>query len=131
MYKFSKKSKKVLSTCDPVLQSVMEDVLLYKDISIISGHRGSEEQDKLFAEGKSKLKYPNSKHNSNPSKAVDVAPYPHDWSRPDPRELFLIAGLVKGIGLAYGVNITWGGDWDNDGDITDQKFQDLYHFEIS
>ena len=37
--------------------------------------RTKTEQDELFAKGKTKLKYPESKHNRDPSLAIDIAPY--------------------------------------------------------
>ena len=42
---------------------------------IVCGHRNKEDQNKAFAEGKSKLKWPKGKHNKLPSQAVDAAPY--------------------------------------------------------
>ena len=38
--------------------------------------------------------------------------------------------MLRGLGKAMGVNIRWGGDWDSDGDINDNKFDDLVHVEI-
>jgi peptidoglycan L-alanyl-D-glutamate endopeptidase CwlK len=29
-----------------------------------------------------------------------------------------------------GIKIRWGGDWDSDGDINDNRFDDLVHVEI-
>ncbi len=40
------------------------------------------------------------------------------------------AGLVRGIAVSWGVKIRWGGDWDMDGDLKDNSFDDLVHFEI-
>ena len=36
------------------------------------------------------------------------------------------------IGLAAGidVNLRWGGDWDRDFDLKDQRFNDYPHFEL-
>jgi hypothetical protein len=41
-----------------------------------------------------------------------------------------IAGRIIAIGLEEGIVIRWGGDWDRDGSVLDQKFDDLFHFEI-
>ena len=98
------------------------------DCSILIGHRGEEAQNKAFDEGKSKVRYPKGKHNSKPSTAVDVAPYPIDW---EDRERFIyFAGLVKGIALEMGISLRWGGDWNNDTQLSDNKFDDLVHFEL-
>jgi len=45
------------------------------DLCIVCGFRNQSAQEKAFKEGKSKLQFPHSKHNSVPSKAVDVASY--------------------------------------------------------
>lgn len=80
MPKFSQKSLDKLHDCHPLLQMLMLQVIKKTDFSVICGHRSKEDQDKAFAEGHSKLKWPNSKHNKVPSEAVDIVPYPVDWN---------------------------------------------------
>jgi hypothetical protein len=46
------------------------------DFKILCGHREEKEQNEAFNKGNSKLKWPQSKHNSLPSLAVDIAPFP-------------------------------------------------------
>ena len=130
MNKFSKKSNDRLITCDHDLQELFHHVLAVQDCSILAGHRTKEEQNKLFHEvpKKTQLKYPNSKHNIFPSRAVDVAPYPIDWE--DRERFYYFAGIVKGVAHGLGIDIRWGGDWDSDGDFKDQTFDDLVHFEL-
>ena len=97
MPRFGKTSKKRLATCDDGLQNLFYEVVRHFDCSVIIGHRGERDQNKAFDEGKSKVRYPKGKHNSNPSTAVDVAPYPIDW---EDRERFIyFAGFVKGVAL--------------------------------
>lgn len=76
----SKVSQERLATCHPRIQAVMSEVIKYEDFVVIEGHRGQEAQDKAFREGKSKLKWPQGKHNTLPSNAIDIAPYPLDWN---------------------------------------------------
>jgi len=38
--------------------------------------------------------------------------------------------MVRGIGKQLNVNIRWGGDWDSDGEVADNSFDDLVHVEI-
>ena len=40
------------------------------------------------------------------------------------------SGYVLGIASQMGLNIRWGGDWDQDTQTKDNKFDDLVHFEI-
>lgn len=132
MRKWSKKSKLVLDSLDPRLQRVMNRVLQeVADISLTSGHRGEEKQNYLFEHGKSTVVWPNSKHNSNPSIAVDFQPYPYPFSEPKLwGALGYIAGRAMAIGAEEGVVLRWGGDWNGDGDVTNQTFNDLFHLEI-
>jgi len=37
---------------------------------------------------------------------------------------------VFGIAHRRGIKLRWGGDWDRDLDFSDQRFYDLYHFEL-
>ena len=138
------KSTQVFKTLDPRLQEIMSFVLVtVADISLISGRRDEAEQNRLFKEGKSKLRYPNSKHNAFPfSKAVDFQPYPMpNVNATDPKirererkrlwaALAYVAGAARVFAYANGHVIRWGGDWDMDGDLTDQNFDDLFHIEL-
>ena len=48
----------------------------------------------------------------------------------DINQFYLMAGHIQSIAIRLGYKIRWGGDWDRDGDLTDQTFMDLGHFEI-
>lgn len=118
---FSQKSLDHLFTCDKRLVDICTDVNGDGgfDITIICGHRNKEEQNNAFAEGKSKLKWPESKHNKNPSLAVDIAPYPIDWNDIDKfkelnKRMQIAAGKLK-------INLQWGGTF---------TFKDYDHWEI-
>ena len=128
MAKFGKRSKEALLTADDRLQKVFNEVIKYVDCSVLEGHRSQERQDKLFEEGKTKVKYPNGRHNASPSRAVDVTPYPVDWEDRERQTLF--AGFVLGIASSMGIKLRWGGDWDMDFEVQDNKFDDFPHFEI-
>ena len=41
-----------------------------------------------------------------------------------------IAGFVIGIARSMGYNLRWGGDWDMDFNVMDNRFDDFPHFEI-
>jgi peptidoglycan L-alanyl-D-glutamate endopeptidase CwlK len=133
MRAWSHNSRKVYNTLDPRLQRVMDRILHeVADVSLVSGHRDQEEQNDAFDEGVSTLRYPDSKHNSLPSIAVDFQPYPYPNYEPKLwGALGYIAGRALGIALEEGVTLRWGGDWDGDGDTTDQSFDDLFHLEIT
>jgi peptidoglycan L-alanyl-D-glutamate endopeptidase CwlK len=111
-------------------------VILEYDNTIVDGYRGKKEQNEAFERGDSQVKYPNSKHNSIPSEAVDSAPYEVngiDWKR---TQCAHYAGYVKGVAdrlYTEGLmkhRIRCGIDWDQDLDIDDTTFWDATHFEI-
>jgi peptidoglycan L-alanyl-D-glutamate endopeptidase CwlK len=133
---FGKQSLQILETVDPYLKEICHELVKLYDIKVISGFRTKEEQDKIVLEGRSKVSWPKSNHNHDrytitqpPAMAVDIAPYPIDWQNTS-RFVFM-AGLFLGIAHERGTTVRWGGDWDTDGIIlTDQKFDDLGHFEL-
>ena len=128
MYKFGRKSRERLATCDKKLQKVFNEVIKYVDCSVLEGHRSEERQNKLFEEGKTKVKYPVGRHNSNPSNAVDVTPYPVDWNDRERQTLF--AGFVMGVARGMDIRLRWGGDWNMNFKVKDNRFDDFPHFEI-
>ncbi|RMD97826.1 MAG: M15 family peptidase [Bacteroidetes bacterium] len=127
-YKFGKSSMAQYKTLDHRLQRILDEAIQLVDFTILEGHRPNERQAQLLAEGKSKLGPGQSKHNANPSLAVDIAPYPIDW---DNAERFAhLAGICIGIASQLGIKLRWGGDWDMDGELSDNRFNDLPHLEI-
>jgi len=128
MASFGSKSKEKLSTCHSDLQKVFYEVVKTFDCSVLEGHRDERRQNKLFEEGKTKVKYPTGRHNSNPSRAVDVTPYPVDWDDRERQTLF--AGFVIGIARSMDIRLRWGGDWDMDFQVSDNRFDDFPHFEL-
>lgn len=134
MPKFSQESFSKLSTCHIELQTLFYEVIRHFDCQVLEGYRNEQDQDAAFAAGNTKLRWPNGKHNHQPSMAVDVAPYPVDWN--NTKRFYWFGGYVMGIAqrlkdegkMTYSVR--FGGDWDSDKDITDQTFNDLVHFEL-
>jgi len=128
MPKFGTKSRNQLSTCKKELQEVFNEVIKTVDCSVLEGHRGKNRQNSLYKEGKTKVTFPKGRHNSSPSNAVDVAPYPIDWG--DRERFHLFAGFVLGIAKSMGINLRWGGDWNMNWEVDDNKFDDFPHFEL-
>jgi hypothetical protein len=120
MFQFSKRSSDNLAQCDPRLQKVAHEAANYFNFTIICGHRGQEEQDRAWREGRSKLRFPRSKHNQAPSLAMDCVPYPLDWN--DTKAFQEMARVMKQAAKTVGVDLVWGGDW--------KGFVDMPHFEV-
>ena len=128
MPKFGRKSKENLNTCDSRLQKIFNEVIKHVDCSVLEGHRSKDRQNKLYEEEKTKVKYPDGRHNRQPSSAVDVMPYPVDWKDRERQTLF--AGFVIGVASQMGIKLRWGGDWDQDFQVVDNRFDDFPHFEL-
>ena len=135
MPKFGKQSLDRLATCDERIQKVMNEAIKHYDFTVLYGYRTPAEQFELFKQGRTLVgkewkvtgktvtqldgKTKMSNHNSNPSKAIDIAPYPIDWNN---IQRFLdMAKVVKEAAKTVGVEITYGGDW---------KMKDYPHFEV-
>jgi peptidoglycan L-alanyl-D-glutamate endopeptidase CwlK len=131
---FSPRSLKLLSTCDPQLRAICQEVIRYKDISVVSGRRDRAEQDELYRTGKSQLKYPDSKHNATPlSMAVDIAPWDAhnktiNWL--DDNAFNVMLGHVERVAAELGIEIRTGANWDQDYEYNDSDFIDLCHVEL-
>lgn len=129
-----------LESCDPRLREVVLLVHAFHPVRVLSGLRTAEEQATAFAAGWSKLDGVTKKSKHQSGQAVDLAPVPVLW--PDEQGILAVeaehrlkrfhvmAGVVLGVAHARGVNLRWGGDWDEDWVYNDQTFHDLPHFEI-
>ena len=135
-YYFGERSKRHLQSCNGLVVRICERVMDYQvmDFAVICGHRDQLAQMEAFAMGNSKRQWPNSIHNTYPSMAVDLAPYPIDWK--DSLAFARLAGLMFAAHaemsktMAIPEKLRWGGDWDRDGESNDQSFMDIGHFEL-
>ena len=128
MSRFSERSKAILDTCHPFLVDLFMEVVKGYDCTILCGHRSQEDQEKAFHEGRTKVHWPDSLHNSNPSLGVDVAPYPIDWN--DLNRFYHFGGYVWRTAENMGILVRWGGDWTRNLNFKDQYFFDLPHWEL-
>ena len=124
MPKFGKRSRERLKGVNAKLVNVLNELIKIMDVTIIEGLRSEKRQAELLKEGATKVKY--SKHMEG--KAVDLAPYPVDWE--DRERFHYMGGMLRGIGQSMGIKVRWGGDWDSDGEIKDNNFDDLVHVEL-
>ena len=136
-YSYGSTSEKRKSTCDPRLRLILDVALSMGlvDISIIEGERSMLDQNRSFDEGKSKVQWPNSKHNvvrpNMQSLAFDAGPYINGKISYDHKHCCFLAGILIAVGKTFGIKIRWGGCWSgNPEDIGNQRFEDLLHYEI-
>ena len=138
-YTFGPKSQSRLSTCHPDIQRVMNEAIKYMDFTILEGTRSKATQDRYFNGGTSKVKFPNSYHNTrnadikeefrpsgkltkNVSLAVDAAPWPIDWT--DLKRFEDLAVIIKRCAKELDVEL----DWAND---IFETFRDYPHYQLT
>lgn len=132
-YQFGIRSTKELKTIHPNLQIVLLETISFIDFSIIQGHRNKKLQNIYYNKGRSQLKWPEGQHNKMPSHAVDIAPYPIDWSN-NPKVLarfYMLMGMIYAVSVKKKIKLRYGCDWNSNFDFTDQTFDDLCHIELA
>lgn len=139
-FSLSARSRARLDGVHPDLKRVVERALLKSDIdfTVLEGVRTPERQRRLYAQGRtkpgSKVTWTlNSRHFVDPrtgfGHAVDLAPFPIDWS--DTAKFDRIARAMFAAASDLGVAIRWGADWDRDGRPRERGESDSPHFELA
>lgn len=157
-YTYGDKSKKVFNTLHSDLQIILDwgIKMCIVDYSLNEGHRTLEKQFEYFKKGRKlingewvvvspKQKITNAdgvkikgKHNYNPSLAVDFSVYVPDkpqleWDAVHltyvAASLIMIAEFLFKEGIIQH-KLRWGGNWDMDGDLSDNKLCDRPHLEL-
>jgi len=124
----SKPSEAHLLTCHPDLQRLIREAIKHVDFTVMVGYRNQEDQEEAFRLGNTTKHWPDSRHNTNPSTAVDIAPYPVDWS--DTARFARLYGYIERIAEEMNIGIRWGGDWNNNYRTKDETLVDMPHIEL-
>lgn len=135
MLVLSKRSLRNLEGVHPKLQAIVHRALelTTQDFTVIEGVRTIEKQREYFNRGASKtMKSYHLKHSDGYGHAVDIYPYYNRSVQVDaPFARFkAIADAMLAAAKEQGVTITWGADWDHDGDTHDHRFVDSPHYQI-
>lgn len=139
-YSFSRLSEERLATVHPDLARVVRAAMSKQimDFSVNEGMRFLDRQKFLVSTGASRTML--SRHLAQSdgfSHAVDLYPHPIDMAKinkGDPRETArfgLLAGIMLSCAKDLNVDITWGGDWNRNGETLDHSFFDAVHFELT
>lgn len=138
---FTEKDKAKLVQVHPKLGGVLEDAIKIIDFIVVYGLRDKEIQDRLYAEKKSQLRFPYSKHNktSDPlyngieytvSDAVDIVP--RNTLYADVNRICFLMGVVQACAVKRDVKLRFGLDF-NQNNIFENKengFFDAAHVEL-
>ena len=128
MAKFGNRSELRLEQVHPALVEVLRDAIEIIDFTIICGHRNKSDQNEAYATNASHVKWPNSMHNTLPSLAVDIGPWPLDWR--DTLAFARVYGVIEACAFQRDIALIWGGDWNGNGGSRDQTFMDIGHIEV-
>ncbi len=116
----------------PDLQALVDEVLRIVpfDVALTDSFRGMAEQMAAFADGATKVRWPDGKHNREPSWAVHIDPYPINYS--NDLLYYTLAGVVMTAARELGMQerVRWGGDWNGNLDLNEETFRDLAHWEL-
>lgn len=145
MKQWDARSLKQRDTLIGSLRLLMDDALRVSDVpfQLVQGARTVEEQQRYFNEGKSKVNpkaYPDrdklyaaAKHVTGPgmplSRAVDII-IDVKGKEYDKAHMCYVAGVMLAIARLRSIPVRWGGNFDRDGQILEQDFDDLPHFEL-
>ena len=137
-YKLSARSLSRLEGVHPDLVRIVKRAIeiTRQDFSVLEGVRTPERQAELYAQGRSKpgqivtwtMTSNHFKQADGYGHAVDLVPYPLDWS--DLRAFDAIAMAMFDAADELGLKIRWGADWDQDGNLREKGESDSPHFEL-
>jgi len=132
MPQFGDQSLLQLATCDERLQRIAREAIKYFDFKVIEGHRGEAAQTLAYEKGFSKTPWPYSKHNSQPSRAIDVVPWPVDWSEghKNLERYIFMHGVIWVCAQQLDIQTRHGIDWNRNLDMRDEDWRDHPHVEI-
>ncbi len=137
-YKLSARSLSRLEGVHPDLVRIVKRAIeiTRQDFSVLEGVRTPERQAELYAQGRSKpgqivtwmMTSNHFKQADGYGHAVDLVPYPLDWS--DLKAFDTIAMAMFDAADELGLKIRWGADWDQDGNLREKGESDSPHFEL-
>lgn len=135
MFKLSKRSLNNLVEVHPTLVDIVKRAIeiTEQDFTVVEGLRTIEKQREYVAKGVSKtMKSYHLKQDDGYGHAVDLYPYYNGSVQVEaPFSKFkLISEAMLKAAKESGVTITWGADWDRDGDTRDHSFVDSPHYQI-
>lgn len=117
---FSSRSLKARAELHPSLQQIVDVAIKEIDFVVLDAQRGRAEQERAFAEKKSRAHFGQSAHNYAPAIAMDIVPYPVDWGNTQRfRDLHKV---IMRIADEQGTPIEWGGSW--------KSLVDMPHYEL-
>ena len=100
------------------------------DFGISCGERNQKDQNEAYRTGKSKVQYPNSRHNSSPSMAVDIFASIGGKASWELKYYYYLFGVISVVAKQLGIKIRHGLDFNQNGNFSDDAFLDGPHVEL-
>lgn len=135
MYTLSARSRRNLEGVHPKLVDVVRRALeiTQQDFTVVEGLRSLETQKAYVAKGVSKtMRSYHLQQKDGYGHAVDLYPYYNGSVQVEaPFSRYkMIADAMLAAAKELGVVVTWGADWDRDGDTSDHSFIDSPHYQL-
>lgn len=127
---FNKSSLDRLKQSHPLLQKLLGAAILEYDFIIAGSQRNRKDQEAAYKGGFSKVHFGDSAHNWSPSIAVDIYPAPYNPKTPVKEFVKLQIEVIKPLAKKLEIPIRQGIDWNRNGNLTDDKWDDLPHIEL-
>lgn len=133
-YTLSERSLKRLEGVEEDLAKVVRLAIMRTPVDFgvawLGGMRTPEEQNQLYKDGYSKCDGYEKLSKHQFGEAVDLQVFVGGSAVQNERMQCIVAGVMFACATELGVTLRWGLDWDQDGDIRDNVFNDIYHFEL-
>lgn len=121
-----------LERLHPLLKQLFVEARKQTAFTIRDTNRGRADQEAAFKAKRSTVHFGDSAHNWSPSLAADIYPLPVKFDDPGYAKLFvpLQIGILKPLAAKLNIAIRQGIDWNRNGILTDDKWDDLPHVEL-
>lgn len=126
---FDKADIERLDRVHPMLRKLFIEARKQTEFTIRDTNRGRAAQEAAFNAGKSKVHYGHSAHNWMPSVAADIYPLPINFSNLSAFTHLQIT-IIKPLAAKLQIPIRQGIDFNRNGILTDDKWDDLPHIEL-
>lgn len=126
-------AKARLKNAHPLLQQLMNAAETLYPFTIMDSQRGRVAQENAYKHGWTKVHFGQSAHNWSPALALDLAPTPILWDNTKAnfdRWRVLQITVILPIARHQSIPIRQGIDWNMNGNLNDDGWDDLPHVEL-
>lgn len=122
-----------LERLHPLLKQLFVEARKQTAFTIRDTNRGRADQEAAFKAKRSTVHFGDSAHNWSPSLAADIYPLPVDFDHQAAYAKLYVPlqiGILKPLAAKLNIPIRQGIDWNRNGNLTDDKWDDLPHVEL-